>query len=304
MRVIKKILSFFFAWMAAAVMAVLVVFAAALAVLSFKGGAEDDSVLEAVKSGHGVGVIDLTGEILTSDNTRKFFRRALKNKDIKAIVLRIDSPGGAVGAAEEIYRIIKDADAKKPVVCSLGSIAASGGLYAAVGCRKVVTNAGTLSGSIGVILMMPNLKNAAEKVGFDMNIVKSGKFKDTGSPFRPMTPDDRALLQSLVDASYEQFVDVVAKSRNLPVETVKGFADGRLILGEQAVKLGLADEVGSLQRAAKIALEQTGDQAEPELVFFRKPSGLFSMFDDWRENSMIHWLFSAHKTRLLYQAYF
>ena len=193
---------------------------------------------------------------------------------------------------------------KKPVVCSLGNIAASGGMYAAAGCRNVVTNEGTLTGSIGVILMMPNVSSVIEKYGFSMNVVKSGRFKDSGSPFRSFEGSDRELLQSLVDKTYEQFVSVIAESRKLDIEKVREFADGRIILGEQAVAWGLADEIGGVARAAKLALELTGEEeAEPEIVKVPKPTGLMALFEGFGEARIVHWIRSFGKLQLLFRAY-
>lgn len=208
----------------------------------------------------------------------------VENDKIKAIVARIDSPGGSVGASEEILRAIKRADAQKPVVCSLGNLAASGGLYSAVGCRKIFTNKGTLTGSIGVIFMTPNVSQVIERLGFKMRVIKSGQFKDAGSPFRPSTAEDEALLQALVDSSYEQFLDAIVENRSLDEASVRSFADGRVILGEQAVALGLVDEVGGVEDAAMLALELSGDTSgeEPELVRIPQPKGIRALFQDAR----------------------
>ena len=254
-----------------------------------------------IKTDHAVAVVELTGEIVSSAKFTERIRKVLDDEKIKAIVVRIDSPGGSVGASEEIYRQIKAADAKKPVTCALSNIAASGGLYSAVGCRKIVTNAGTLTGSIGVLLMMPNVSQIATKFGFQMNVVKSGHFKDSGSPFREFQPDERDLMQQLVNQTYEQFVKTVADSRKLSVADVKKFADGRVILGEQAVQLGLVDEIGGVERAAKIALEATGDTAEPEVIYPKKPTGLLGVFEDVSEMSWIDQLKALGQVQLLYK---
>ncbi len=231
-----------------------------------------------ITSKNAVGVVDILGEIVTADNFRKNFNKFQKNKKIKAIVVRIDSPGGAVGASEEMYRIIKNS--KKPVVCSLGNVAASGGVYAAMGCDKVVSNMGTITGSIGVILFMPNISKVVDKVGFKMNIVKSGKFKDAGSPFKEIAEDEQNLLQNLVTKSYEEFLSIVATSRNLPVDKVRGFADGRIILGSQALEYGLVDEIGGLEKAGKIALELAKvKDGEPEFIFVSKPRAILEIFE-------------------------
>ena len=206
----------------------------------------------------------------------------------KAVVVRVDSPGGSVGAAEEIYRAIKTAreSKKKPIVCSLGSIAASGGLYAATACEKIVSNAGTLTGSIGVVLMLPNFEHILSTIGLRMNVIKSGAYKDAGSPFREIAPQDRVLLQASVDEAYEQFIKVVADSRSLNLDEVRKFADGRVILGESALKLGLVDQIGGLQQAGKLALTLAGVQGEPEMTGIEQKHGLRAIFEDLEQSRL------------------
>lgn len=257
-----------------------------------------------ITSQHAVGVVELTGEILSSEKFRLALKKQLDNKQIKAIVVRIDSPGGSVGASQEIFEAISLAIAKKPVVCSLGNIAASGGLYAAVACQKIVTNRGTLTGSIGVVMMLPNFRSVMDRLGVGMNVIKSGKFKDAGSPFRDMGPEERTLLQELIDKAYLQFVGAIAEKRNLNVEDVKRYADGRIILGEDAVKLQLADEMGGLPRAAKIALELSGDQAEPEIIMPKKKTGILAALNEFEDSSFVHLLRSVDSSpQLLYLRY-
>lgn len=231
-----------------------------------------------------VAVIDITGEILSADSFRQDIYKYSDDDTVKAIVVRIDSPGGTVGASEEMFRLIKSAREKKPVVCSLGSIAASGGLYASMGCDKIVTNRGTISGSIGVIMYMPNVASLASKFGVDMTVIKSGEFKDSGSPFRVVTQSDRAVLQDVVSRSFEQFVSVIAENRKIQTEAVRKFADGRVILGDQAVSLGLADEIGGLETAAKIALKLRNIDKEPDIVLPRKSKGIMALIDSASES--------------------
>ena len=244
----------------------------ALSYLAFKSSREGGTMSVIAKhSDSQVGVVELEGEIMSSKDFREKLFSFVKNKSIKAIVVRIDSPGGAVGASEEIYRYIIEAKKKKPVVCSLGNMAASGGLYSAMGCQKIVTTAGTMSGSIGVIMMMPNFKVVMDKIGLGFTIIKTGEFKDSGSPFREVTESDKEYLKSVALTAYKQFMTAISTSRGLSEAAVKQIADGRIILGEEAVKLGLADQVGGLYDAANLALVLAlGDLAkdkEPELVF-------------------------------------
>ena len=271
------------------------------------GGDEDAGPLKA-KSEHGVGVIELTGEILTSDEFRLNLKRAIESKKIKSVVVRIDSPGGSVGASEEIYRLIRESSEKKPIVCSMGNLAASGGLFASLACKKVVANESTLTGSIGVILMTPNFHSIMDRVGFSMNVIKSGKFKDTGSPFREFTDEDRQLMQSLIDSSYAQFVRTVSESRGISVENVKKFADGRIILGSQAKELGLIDEIGGVDRAAKLSLELAGDTGEPELVKVKKPTGLMAYLGTEELSQILplnalRWVQNQDRMQLLYRMF-
>ncbi|MBP9838640.1 MAG: signal peptide peptidase SppA [Proteobacteria bacterium] len=252
-----------------------------------------------IKTDHAVGVVEATGEIMNSDKFIKNLKDNIDNEKIKAIVIKIDSPGGAVGASEEMYRAVKEASAKKPVVCSMGNIAASGGLMTAAGCKKIVANESTLTGSIGVIMMSPNLSTIMEKVGFSMNVVKSGKLKDAGSPFKAVSEDDKAYLQGLVNKSYEQFVRIISESRNIPIEKVKSFADGRIILGGEAKELGLIDEIGGLNQAAKLALKLANDDSEPEIILPSKKQGIMSMLGDVRESKVFFLLKSLSNPQLL-----
>lgn len=242
-----------------------------LAYMAISSGSDGALTPLAKSSDAQVGIVELEGEIATSKEFREKLFNHVNNKSIKAIVVRIDSPGGAVGASEEIYRYILEARNKKPVVCSLGNIAASGGLYSSMGCQKIVTSAGTMSGSIGVIMMMPNFSAVMEKVGLSFNIIKTGQFKDSGTPFREFNENDKAYLQGVAQTAYKQFVGAISKSRNIPEEKVMEFADGRVILGEDSVKLGLSDSIGGLYDAARLALTLAmGDEAknkEPELIF-------------------------------------
>lgn len=242
-------------------------------VMLLKGGLDEDEFSK-VKTDRAVGIVDLTGEILTSDDFYRDLSKHVDNEKIKAVVVRIDSPGGAVGASEEIFRYIKNASALKPVVCTMGSIAASGGLLASLGCQKVFVNPGTLTGSIGVILAVPNFSKVMDRFDVKMNVIKSGALKDAGSPFREMTPEDRSYLQSVIDATYDQFLNLVAESRGIEPEKVRTFADGRVMSGAQAITLGLADEIGGIEEASAAALELAGISGKPEIILPEEKSGI------------------------------
>jgi protease-4 len=216
----------------------------------------------------GIGVVELKGLIVSSEETVRQLTAFRRDKRIKAILLRIDSPGGAVGASQEIYAEVKRTNEVKPVVASMASVAASGGFYAALGAGRIFANPGTLTGSIGVIVKFANLKELFDKIGYKSEVIKSGKLKDVGSPDRPLTPMERQMLQGVIDSVYRQFVADVAASRNLPVQQVAQVADGRVFSGETAKKLGLVDELGNFTDAVKLAAKLGGLETDhPHLVY-------------------------------------
>ena len=182
--------------------------------------------------------------------------REVKQREFPALLLRIDSPGGTVGDSQEIHAaLMRLRESGCRVVASFGNISASGGVYIGVAAEKIVSNAGTITGSIGVILRGNDLSRVFERIGIRFETVKSGAFKDILSPDRPLSEAERALLQELIDSSYSQFVDVVAKGRNLSTDEVKTFADGRVFSGEQAMALGLVDELGDEDHARRLAAQ-------------------------------------------------
>ncbi len=205
-----------------------------------------------------VAVVELLGPIMDSKEVIEKLYEQIENEKVKAIVLRIDSPGGAVGPSQEIYETVKYLKTKKPIVASLGTVAASGGFYAAVGASKVFCQRGTLTGSVGVIMQFPNVQKAAEGLGIGMVTLKSGGLKDAGNIFREMTPEEQQYLQQTLDRAHEQFVAAVAEGRGVSVEDVKKVADGRILLGEDAKALKLVDEFGTVYDAARSALELAG----------------------------------------------
>ena len=197
-------------------------------------------------------------EPITS-STRIATLKALKQveeREFPALILRIDSPGGTVGDSQEIYSAIKRLKSKGcKVIASFGNISASGGVYIGVAADKIVANPGTITGSIGVIIRGNNLSVLLDKIGIKFETVKSGLYKDILSPDKPLSEEGRALLQNLIDESYKQFTEAVSEGRNIPVEEVKKFADGRIFTGTQAKKLGLVDEIGDEVVAREIAAE-------------------------------------------------
>ncbi len=219
--------------------------------------------------GDRIGVVKVKGIIKESDRYIKLLNKLEKDKNVKAIILRVDSPGGVVGACQEIHDKVAEIAEKKPVVVSMGSVAASGGLYISVGATKIVANPGTITGSIGVIIQTYNFKKLADKLGVSVITVKSGRFKDILSPFREPKKEDIVVLKSLIEDSYKQFVRAVASGRKIPVEEVKKFADGRIFSGEKAKQLGLVDALGGLDTAVKLAKKLA--KAPDAKVFEAKP---------------------------------
>lgn len=201
----------------------------------------------------------LLGDVIIFDDLMSQLQQALEDPAVRAVVLRVNSPGGEVVASDEIYRKIKEIqDNGKPVVVSMGTMAASGGYYVAAAANKIYANPNSLTGSIGVIFTLPNYQKLADLIGYKETVIQSGKMKDMGNPLREMRPDEKQVFQSLVDETYQRFVDLVAEERGLPREKVLTIADGRIYSGQQAKELGLVDELGTLEDAIEAAKELAG----------------------------------------------
>jgi len=216
--------------------------------------------------GNRVALVRVEGPIMDSTDVVDEIKEHVKDHSIKAIILRIDSPGGAVAPSQEIYEGVKKATEEKHVVVSMGSIAASGGYYIAAPADVIIANPGTLTGSIGVIMEIPNLEGLMSKIGISTEVIKSGKHKDMASAFRKMEKEDRDILQGVMDNVHEQFIRAVAEGRKLKVEEIRPIADGRIFSGEQAKGLRLVDEIGTLESAISKAAELSGISGEPEVV--------------------------------------
>ena len=229
-----------------------------------------DSKVLSLLTGEGVGVLQIEGAIDDSHEIIKELKRFEEAPWIKAIVLRIDSPGGAVAPTQEIFDELQKAKKKKPLIASMGSMAASGGYYVASACDKIVANPGTLTGSIGVIMQIANVEDLMKKVGVKGYSIKSGVNKDVGSPFQPMSPEGQAILQSLVDNVHGQFVNAVAKSRGMDKAEVSKLADGRVYSGAQAKDLGLVDDLGNLEYAIDLAAKRAGIEETPVVYYSRR----------------------------------
>ncbi|HEU4683363.1 MAG TPA: signal peptide peptidase SppA [Nitrospira sp.] len=215
-----------------------------------------------------IALVRIEGVILDSQSTVMELKRFGENPSIKAIVLRIDSPGGGVVPSQEIYDAVQRVRNKnsKAVIASMGTVAASGGYYIAAATDRIIANPGTLTGSIGVIMETANVEGLLKKIGVEGIVVKSGKFKDVGSPLRKMSEEEQALLQSVMDDVHKQFIDAVAEGRAMEVSAVQALADGRIFTGRQAKDAKLVDELGNLEDAIQLAADLAGIEGEPKVV--------------------------------------
>lgn len=223
-----------------------------------------------------VGIIPIEGIIGDSGELVEQINEFADDRRIKAVVLRIDSPGGGVAPSQEIYQAVRELKKKKKVVASMGSVAASGGYLIAVAADRVVANPGSITGSISTVMHYANVEELLKKVGVRSSVVKSGKFKDIGSPTREMTAEEKSLIQAIVDDIYDQFVRTIAENRKLPLQRIFELADGRIFSGRQAKDLGLVDELGGLQDAVLLAGKLSGMEGTPETVHgMKKKTTLF-----------------------------
>jgi protease-4 len=255
------------------IMLVLVLLAVGFTLLVLSALSPSDGRIETVTTGSGdkIAVVDLTGIIVSSDEFVRQVKKYRESSSIKAILLRVDSPGGAVVPSQEMYEEVRATrDAGKPVVVSMGSLAASGGYYVSCGASRLVANRGTLTGSIGVISEFLQLHDALAKLGIDVTTIKAGKLKDAGSATRAMTADDRKYFQELMDGVHRQFMGVVRVERKMTEEQIKALADGRVFTGEQAVTMGLVDTLGTFEDAVRITAALAGIRGEPSLVRERR----------------------------------
>jgi protease-4 len=224
-----------------------------------------------------VAVVELEGLIAETDDLVRELRQHRDNPSVRAVVIRINSPGGVVGPTQEVHDALRRIhDAGKPVVASLGAVAASGGYYAAVAADQIYANPGTLTGSIGVIMQLANVDALLKKVGVDFVVVKAGQFKDIGNPSRPMTAEERRVVQTLLEDVHNQFIDAVAKGRKLDRGAVVQFADGRVFSGTQALELKMIDALGGLEDAINAAAKLANLPTPPAV---ERPRRKFSIID-------------------------
>ncbi len=215
----------------------------------------------------GLGYIEIEGTIVDATETVRQLKALEHHSQVKGILIRVDSPGGVVTPSHEIYEEIRRVrDGGIPIIVSMGTLAASGGYYVSAPASKIVANPQTLTGSIGVIMEFPVLKGVMDKIGVEVEVVKSRVHKDIGSPFRDMTDQDRELLQGVVTDAYDQFVSIVSTERDIPEDSVRAFADGRIMTGRQALAFGLVDTLGTFEDAKRIAASLCGIDGEPRLI--------------------------------------
>ncbi len=233
--------------------------------LAIAGSGSDASGLRSWNKG--LGYIEIEGAIVDATETVRQLKALENNSQVKGILIRVNSPGGVTSPSHEIYdEIRRIRDKGLPIIVSMGALAASGGYYVSAPATTIVANPQTLTGSIGVIMEFPVLKGLMEKVGVKVEVVKSRVHKDIGSPFRDMTDQDRELLQNVVADAYDQFVSIVSTERKIPEDSVRAFADGRIMTGRQALAFGLVDTLGTFEDAKRIAASLCGIEGEPRLI--------------------------------------
>jgi protease IV len=229
--------------------------------------------------GDKIAIVEVRGVITQSSGVIEELQQYLADDGVKAIILRVDSPGGGVGPSQEIYREIMriKSNSKRKVVTSMGSVAASGGYYIASASDFIVANPGTITGSIGVIMQFSNFEDLLKKIGIKGVVLKSGEHKDIGSPFREMTPEEKRIMQEVLDNVHQQFIQAVAEGRKLERSKVAQIADGRILTGEQAKNLGLVDQLGNLQDTIDITAKLAGIVGKPNILYPKKKISIWEL---------------------------
>jgi protease IV len=227
--------------------------------------------------GDKIAIVEIKGAITQSSGIIEELQYYFEDDGVKAIILRIDSPGGGVGPSQEIHREIMKIKSKKKVVTSMGSVAASGGYYIACASDLIVANPGTITGSIGVVMQFSNFEELLKKIGIKGVVLKSGEHKDVGSPFREMTPEEKRIMQEVLDNVHQQFIQAVAQGRKLDQSKVIQIADGRILTGEQAKNLGLVDQMGNLQDTIDITAKLVGIVGKPKVLYPKKRFSIFEL---------------------------
>ena len=227
--------------------------------------------------GDKIAVVEISGVITQSSGIIEEIHQYLEDEGVKAIILRIDSPGGGVGPSQEIHREVLKVKTRKKVVTSMGSVAASGGYYIACASDLIVANPGTITGSIGVLMEFTNIEELFKKIGIKGVVLKSGEHKDIGSPFREMTPDEKKIIQAVIDNVHQQFIQAVAEGRKMDHSKVAQIADGRILTGEQAKQAGLVDQIGNLQDAIDTTAKLVGIEGKPNILYPKKRFSLWEL---------------------------
>lgn len=230
-----------------------------------------------VPLGEKVALVRVTGVIVDSTDVIEELKEYAKDNSIKAVILRVDSPGGAVAPSQEIYEEVLKLKEKKKVIVSMGTVAASGGYYISAPADKIVANAGTLTGSIGVIMEIPNISGLMQKIGVEAQVIKSGEHKDLASIFKSLKPEEKQILQDVLDDVHSQFIQAVSDGRGMKFEEIKKLADGRIFTGRMAKQAGLVDELGNLQDAILLAGKLTGIKGDPEVVEKKEEFGVLDL---------------------------
>jgi len=227
--------------------------------------------------GDKIAIVEIRGVIAQSSGIIDEIHQYLEDDGVKAIILRIDSPGGGVGPSQEIHREVLKGKEKKRIVTSMGSVAASGGYYIACASDLIVANPGTITGSIGVIMEFTNIEELFKKIGIKGVVLKSGEHKDIGSPFREMTPEEKRIIQEVIDSVHQQFIKAVAEGRKLDRSKVTQIADGRILTGEQAKQLGLVDQIGNLDDAIDATAKLVGIEGKPDILYPKKKFSIWEL---------------------------
>lgn len=235
-----------------------------------------------------VAIVKIEGPIVDSLDIVKELEALRLDKKVKAVVLRLDSPGGSVASSQEIFTQVLALKKEKKVVASMGTVAASGAYYIACAADKIVANEGSITGSIGVIMETFGLKELVRKINIEPRIIKSGRYKDVGSPFRDMTEEDRVYLQAIINNIYEQFLTAVSQSRNIPMEKVRIIAEGKIYTGLQAKSEGLVDQMGNIYEAIDLAKSLAGLPKDAKIRWPRKPTPFERFFDGDKASTLLH----------------
>ena len=258
-----------------AVAAVILVFGITAAVGVFGHDDEGDRLFGSAEAR--IGVVRIEGAITDADAVVTFIRKLREDKSVKGVILRVNSPGGAFGPSQEMYMAVKKLRAVKPVIASFSAVAASGGYYAACPANRIFSNPGTITGSIGVMTQFANVRDLLQKLGIDFESLTTGKLKDAGSPFQPLSDDQRAYLKGLLDDLNKQFSGDVAKERKLAKDAIALIADGRAMTGQRALEIGLVDELGGQEEAVDYLKKETGLTGEVPL--YKGPKKKTSLFE-------------------------